>query len=59
MQEDNKKEEIRLTFSLTLKEANVIFKALGSRPFDEVYELIGKLNEQANNQLSNDLNKKA
>lgn len=58
MDDKNKKEDIHLTFSLTLKEANVIFKALGSRPFDEVYELIGKLNEQANNQLRNDLKNK-
>jgi hypothetical protein len=38
-------------FQLTLDEANLIFKALGQMPFSEVYELIGKLNEQANQQL--------
>jgi hypothetical protein len=38
-------------FELTIDEANVIFKALGRLPFNEVYALIGKLNEQANQQL--------
>jgi hypothetical protein len=42
----------QLKFSITLDEANKIFKALGKEPFNEVYELIGKLNEQANEQLS-------
>ena len=46
-------EEIEVKFSLTLDEANKIFKALGSQPFDQVYELIGKLNEQVNVQLKN------
>ncbi|HEY8402139.1 MAG TPA: hypothetical protein VIK89_12810 [Cytophagaceae bacterium] len=41
-----------ITFNVTLEEANKIFKALGNLPFVEVYELIGKLNEQANHQLS-------
>jgi hypothetical protein len=41
-----------VVFSVTLEEANTIFKALGSLPFSEVYELIGKLNEQANQQLT-------
>jgi hypothetical protein len=41
-----------IKFSLTLEEANKIFKALGKEPFNEVYELIGKLNEQANEQLA-------
>ncbi|NJO00786.1 MAG: hypothetical protein HC880_03035 [Bacteroidia bacterium] len=41
----------KLTFEITLEEANLIFKALGKLPFVEVYELIGKLNDQANRQL--------
>ena len=36
---------------ITLDELNLIFKALGDRPFNEVYELIGKLNDQVNEQL--------
>ena len=46
----------QVTFTLTLDEANKIFKALGALPFSEVYELIGKLNEQANQQLSGNQN---
>lgn len=41
-----------LKFTVSLEEANKIFKALGKEPFNEVYELIGSLNEQANQQLS-------
>jgi hypothetical protein len=41
-----------INFLLTIEEANKIFKALGNLPFTEVYELIGKLNDQANKQLS-------
>jgi hypothetical protein len=40
-----------VVFQLTLEEANLIFKALGKLPFEQVYELIGKLNQQANEQL--------
>ena len=43
-----------VTVKLTLDELNLIFKALGNEPFREVYELIGKLNEQTNAQLSED-----
>lgn len=46
----------KLTFNLSIDEANLIFKALGKLPFAEVYELIGKLNEQANGQLQNQNN---
>lgn len=41
-----------IQFLVTLEEANLIFKALGKLPFADVYALIGKLNEQANNQLA-------
>ncbi len=37
---------------ITLEELNLVFKALGNEPFKEVYELIGKLNDQTNNQLA-------
>ena len=40
-----------ITFQVNLDEANLIFKALGKQPFETVYELIGKLNDQANSQL--------
>jgi hypothetical protein len=43
--------EVKIVFQLTLEDANLIFKALGKLPFEQVYELIGKLNQQANEQL--------
>lgn len=50
----NKQEQKKLTLTVSVEEANKIFKALGNLPFVEVYELIGKLNEQANSQLRGD-----
>jgi hypothetical protein len=41
-----------ITFTVSIEEASTLFKALGKLPFVEVYELIGKLNEQANEQLT-------
>jgi len=43
--------EKKINFEVNLEEANLIFKALGKEPFANVFELIGKLNEQANAQL--------
>lgn len=40
-----------LNLKVTIDEANLILKALGRLPFNEVYELVGKLNQQANEQL--------
>ena len=37
-----------INFEISIEEAKIIFKALGKLPFEEVYELIGKLNDQAN-----------
>ena len=42
---------MELTFTLTLEEANTIVKALGKLPFEEVNNLVGKLNTQATPQL--------
>lgn len=42
-------EEINL--SLTLDETNKIIKALAKEPFQDVFELIGKINEQADKQI--------
>ncbi|MEM7655894.1 MAG: hypothetical protein AAF399_07185 [Bacteroidota bacterium] len=42
-------ETIELT--LTLEEANLILEALGDMPFKEVFELIGKIQQQASEQL--------
>jgi|JI81BgreenRNA_FD_contig_31_4809112_length_687_multi_2_in_0_out_0_2 hypothetical protein len=44
-------QQVQIVFQMTLEEANLIFKALGKLPFEQVYELIGKLNQQANEQL--------
>jgi hypothetical protein len=45
--------EIQLV--LTVDEVNIIFNALSNRPFKEVFELIGKINEQAAPQLKDEL----
>lgn len=42
------KKDIQL--NLNFEEVNIILKALGNLPFNEVYDLIGKIHEQANNQ---------
>jgi hypothetical protein len=42
----------KVSFHLSLDEANILFRALGKLPFEEVYELIGKMNDQANRQLT-------
>ncbi|GJM63450.1 hypothetical protein [Persicobacter diffluens] len=44
--ETTKELEIRIS----QEEAAIIFAALGKRPFEEVFELIGKLNLQINEQ---------
>ena len=48
-----------INFSLTIDEATLILKALGALPFSEVYELVGKFNAQANQQLGQDLSNTA
>lgn len=53
MQEEQEK---RIKFEVNIDEANIIFKALGKEPFATVFELIGKLNEQANAQLNTQQN---
>jgi hypothetical protein len=45
----NAKQELKLT--LTLEEVNFVIRALSERSFKDVYELIGKINMQANSQL--------
>ncbi len=40
-----------LKLSLTLDEINMVIKSLAKEPFQEVYELIGKINEQADIQI--------
>lgn len=40
-----------LELKVNLDEVNMIIKSLAKEPFKEVYELIGKINEQADAQL--------
>lgn len=39
-----------IKLELNFEEVNIILKALGNLPFNEVYDLIGKIHEQANTQ---------
>lgn len=40
-----------LTLTMTVDEANLVLEALGEQPFAKVYELVGKIQEQAGQQL--------
>ena len=40
-----------LELKVTVDEANLILEALGQMPFKQVYALVGKLQEQASQQL--------
>ncbi len=48
MKENKSTQNIEL--NLSFDEINIVLKALGSLPFNEVYDLIGKIHEQANAQ---------
>ena len=41
-----------IKLALTFEEVNTVLKALGQLPFNEVYEIIAKIHEQANAQQS-------
>jgi hypothetical protein len=41
-----------ISLEMTIDEANLILEALGQLPFIKVYQLIGKLQEQARRQLN-------
>lgn len=41
----------KIQLELDLNEINTILKALGQLPFTEVYDLIGKIHDQANQQM--------
>ncbi len=40
-----------INIELSIDEINLIIKTLAKEPFKDVYELIGKINEQADDQL--------
>lgn len=48
MKDDKQPANIQL--KLSFDEINTILKALGNLPFNEVYDLIGKIHDQANAQ---------
>lgn len=43
-----------INLKVSIEEANLILEGLGSMPFNKVYTLVGKLQEQAAQQLNND-----
>jgi hypothetical protein len=45
-----KKSTQNIELNLSFDEINIVLKALGSLPFNEVYDLIGKIHDQANTQ---------
>lgn len=48
----DKKNQI-INLELSFNDVNLILKALGNLPFNEVYDLIGKIHEQAKAQAKN------
>ena len=44
----------KIKLEITIEEANLILEALGSMPFVQVFELIGKIQQQASQQLNSD-----
>lgn len=40
-----------IILSLEVDEVNLLLQALGERPFKEVYDLVGKINDQAYEQM--------
>ena len=45
----------KINLTLDINEVNIIIKSLSTRPFGEVYELIGKVHAQYNVQLPNQI----
>ncbi len=41
-----------MKFTLSVEETNLILEALGSQPFSKVFAVIGKIQEQAASQMS-------
>ncbi|MEN2281120.1 hypothetical protein AAGF08_03210 [Algoriphagus sp. SE2] len=42
-----------ITIKLTIDEANMVLESLGQMPFDKIYTLVQKIQEQAAKQLNN------
>jgi len=43
-----------INFAVTIDEANLILKGIGLLPFAEVYQLVGKLQQQAARQVEHE-----
>lgn len=43
-----------ISLTLTIEETNLVLEALGNLPFARVFAVIGKIQEQARHQLSNE-----
>jgi hypothetical protein len=43
-----------ITLTVTIDEANLILEGIGLLPFTKVFQLVGKLQEQARRQLDGD-----
>lgn len=41
----------KISLELSVDDVNILLKALGTMPFNQVYELIGSIHQQANKQL--------
>ncbi|MGB1216317.1 MAG: hypothetical protein ACPG5P_00490 [Saprospiraceae bacterium] len=52
-------DEITLSLNLSLDEVNQIMSILSEQPFKDVFEIIGKINAQANDQLTQENNERA
>lgn len=49
---DNKIPAKKINLKLSVQEVNLVLKALGNLPFNEVFELIGTIHDQANAQTA-------
>ncbi len=45
-------EKVQLQLSLSIDEANILLEALGKQPFNQVFQLINKIQQQAAAQLN-------
>lgn len=43
-----------MTFEFTVEEVNVILQALGNAPYAQVFQVVAKLQQQAQTQLSSE-----
>ena len=45
-------EKMEIQISLSIDEANILLEALGKQPFNQVFQIIGKIQQQASIQLN-------